>query len=282
MKRLTVPAPAKLNLSLDIVGVREDGYHLLRMIMQTVDLYDTLELELANEITLTCNLPGLPCDERNLAVKAARAFFERTGLPGGVRMTLDKTIPHGAGMGGGSADAAAVLKGLNELCGAGLSQQELCEIGLRLGADVPFCIVGGTQLAEGVGERLTPLPPLPDCFLLVAKPEQGVSTPEAYRAYDRLTGVLHPDTAELTGLLSRGDLSGFCARMENVLEPAVSLPEVQQIREEMLASGALGSRMTGSGSAVFGVFSQEGAALACKNNLEKRFSQVYLCHPCKN
>ena len=179
MKRLTVPAPAKLNLSLDIVGVREDGYHLLRMIMQTIDLCDQIVLERADEISLTCNLPELPCDERNLAVRAAHAFFERTGLPGGVRMTLDKNIPHGAGMGGGSADAAAVLKGLNELCGTDLSQQELCEIGLRLGADVPFCIVGGTQLAEGVGERLTPLPPLPDCFLLVAKPEQGVSTPEA-------------------------------------------------------------------------------------------------------
>lgn len=282
MKRLTVPAPAKLNLSLDIVGVREDGYHLLRMIMQTIDLYDLVELELADEISLTCSLPGLPCDERNLAVKAAHAFFERTGLPGGVRMTLGKVIPHGAGMGGGSADAAAVLKGLNELCGADLSQQELCEIGLRLGADVPFCIVGGTQLAEGVGERLTPLPPLPDCLLLIAKPERGVGTPEAYRAYDQLTGVPHPDTAELTDLLSRGDLSGFCARMENVLEAAVSLPEVRQIREEMLAAGALGSRMTGSGSAVFGVFTQEQLALACKKNLEKRFSQVYLCHPCKN
>ena len=282
MKRLTVPAPAKLNLSLDIVGVREDGYHLLRMIMQTIDLCDQIVLERADEISLTCNLPELPCDERNLAVRAAHAFFERTGLPGGVRMTLDKNIPHGAGMGGGSADAAAVLKGLNELCGTDLSQQELCEIGLRLGADVPFCIVGGTQLAEGVGERLTPLPPLPDCFLLVAKPEQGVSTPEAYCAYDRLTGVLHPDTAELTGLLSRGDLSGFCARMENVLEPAVSLPEIQQIRAEMLAAGALGSRMTGSGSAVFGVFTQEQPALVCKKNLKKRFSQVYLCRPCKN
>lgn len=282
MKRLTVPAPAKLNLSLDIVGVREDGYHLLHMIMQTIDLCDQIVLERADEISLTCNLPELPCDERNLAVRAARVFFERTGLPGGVRMTLDKNIPHGAGMGGGSADAAAVLKGLNELCGTDLSQQELCEIGLRLGADVPFCIVGGTQLAEGVGERLTPLPPLPDCFLLVAKPEQGVSTPEAYRAYDRLTGVLHPDTAELTGLLSRGDLSGFCARMENVLEPAVPLPEIQQIRAEMLAAGALGSRMTGSGSAVFGVFTQEQPALVCKKNLKKRFSQVYLCRPCKN
>lgn len=282
MKRLTVPAPAKLNLSLDIVGVREDGYHLLRMIMQTIDLCDQIVLERADEISLTCNLPELPCDERNLAVRAAHAFFERTGLPGGVRMTLDKNIPHGAGMGGGSADAAAVLKGLNELCGTDLSQQELCEIGLRLGADVPFCIVGGTQLAEGVGERLTPLPPLPDCFLLVAKPEQGVSTPEAYRAYDRLTDVLHPDTAELTGLLSRGDLSGFCARMENVLEPAVPLPEIQQIRAEMLAAGALGSRMTGSGSAVFGVFTQEQPALVCKKNLKKRFSQVYLCRPCKN
>lgn len=282
MKRLTVPAPAKLNLSLDIVGVREDGYHLLRMIMQTIDLCDQIVLERADEISLTCNLPELPCDERNLAVRAAHAFFERTGLPGGVRMTLDKNIPHGAGMGGGSADAAAVLKGLNELCGTDLSQQELCEIGLRLGADVPFCIVGGTQLAEGVGERLTPLPPLPDCFLLVAKPEQGVSTPEAYHAYDRLTDVLHPDTAELTGLLSRGDLSGFCARMENVLEPAVSLPEIQQIRAEMLAAGVLGSRMTGSGSAVFGVFTQEQPALVCKKNLKKRFSQVYLCRPCKN
>lgn len=282
MKRLTVPAPAKLNLSLDIVGVREDGYHLLHMIMQTIDLCDQIVLERADEISLTCNLPELPCDERNLAVRAAHAFFERTGLPGGVRMTLDKNIPHGAGMGGGSADAAAVLKGLNELCGTDLSQQELCEIGLRLGADVPFCIVGGTQLAEGVGERLTPLPPLPDCFLLVAKPEQGVSTPEAYRAYDRLTDVLHPDTAELTGLLSRGDLSGFCARMENVLEPAVPLPEIQQIRAEMLAAGALGSRMTGSGSAVFGVFTQEQPALVCKKNLKKRFSQVYLCRPCKN
>lgn len=282
MKRLTVPAPAKLNLSLDIVGVREDGYHLLHMIMQTIDLCDQIVLERADEISLTCNLPELPCDERNLAVRAAHAFFERTGLPGGVRMTLDKNIPHGAGMGGGSADAAAILKGLNELCGTDLSQQELCEIGLRLGADVPFCIVGGTQLAEGVGERLTPLPPLPDCFLLVAKPEQGVSTPEAYRAYDRLTDVLHPDTAELTGLLSCGDLPGFCARMENVLEPAVPLPEIQQIRAEMLAAGALGSRMTGSGSAVFGVFTQEQPALVCKKNLKKRFSQVYLCRPCKN
>lgn len=282
MKNLIVPAPAKLNLSLDVVGTREDGYHLLEMIMQTIDLYDTLELQAAGAITLACDLPGLPCDERNLAVQAAKAFFEETGLSSGVEIRLKKRIPHGAGMGGGSADAAAVLKGLNQLFGAGLSLQQLCKIGLRLGADVPFCLTGGTVLACGVGEILTPLPPLPACTLLVAKPDEGISTPAAYRAYDACTDVVHPDTTKLVELLKTQNLAEFSARMGNVLEEAVTMPEIGRIRETMLASGALGSRMTGSGSAVFGVFDSEDKARCCEEILRKEFSQVYLCHPCKN
>lgn len=279
MDPLTVFAYAKLNLSLDIIGQRSDGYHELRTIMQTITLADELILTPADQICCTASDPSLPVDSRNLAVAAAQAFFKYTEIAQGVHVDIHKRIPSGAGMGGGSSDAAAVLRGLNFMYRAGLSASELCSIGKTVGADVPYCVKGGAALVEGIGEKLTPLPPFMDSWIVVAKPDQSVSTVQAYQKYDQLKEAVHPNTSRLIYALILRDLRAFCSEMRNVMECAVDLPEVEQFEQIMLMHGALGSCMTGSGSAVFGVFASKEKAQACAHTFQRQIDTVFLCQP---
>ena len=237
-RSVTVLAPAKLNLSLDVVGTLPNGYHDLDMVMQTIDLYEKITLRRSNDLSLT--LPGsfVPVNDKNTAVKAALAFFDYTGLLAGVDMTIYKRVPVRAGMAGGSADAAAVLVGLNELYGARLSAAELCALGAQVGADVPFSIVGGTARVTGVGDILEPLKPCPPCFFTVCMPAGGISTPQAYARYDRIGTDVRPDSAAAAAAIARGDLAGLCAQMKNALEYSSASAATKPICETLRAHGA--------------------------------------------
>ncbi len=279
--QVTVHAPAKINLTLDMVGLREDGYHLLKSVMQSVDCCDTLTAERAQDITLTV-VGGLPCPmEKNTAYRAAQVFFRETGLVGGVVMTLTKRIPQQAGMGGGSADAAAALLALDTLYATHLSQEQLLAMGVQVGADVPFCLVGGTVLCEGIGEILTPLPPLPDAFIVLAQPPEGVSTAEAYARLDGAPLRDRPDHAGMLAALTAGDLAAVGDKLANVFEPALALPAVAAIRRTMAAFAPLGSRMTGSGSVVYALFDDEVQAQACADKLGETCPVAIVCRPAR-
>ncbi len=282
MTECRVEAPAKLNLTLDITGRRHDSYHILRMVLQTVTLCDYLLLrKTEGGLQLQCDREDLPCDETNLAYRAALAFFEHTGLPAtGVQMVIEKNIPLAAGLAGGSADAAAVLVGLNTLFETELSLRTLCEIGLPLGADVPFSIVGGTVLAEGIGEIFDPLPSLPKCYFVIAKPQGGVSTQNAYALYDEHIPARRPDNDMMVAAVATGRLQSIGEELCNVLEEVCPLPEVAAIKQTMLDSGALGALMSGSGSAVFGLFDTKADAKRCVAALSEQFGEVFLAKPC--
>ena len=276
---VTVHAPAKINLTLDIVGVREDGYHLLESLFQSVSIYDTVTAEKADGITL--DAPGCDCPmEKNTAYKAAKAFFDATGIEGGVHLTVTKRIPQQAGMGGGSADAAGVLVALNALYETDLSREKLCEIGLAVGADVPFCVMGGTAYVTGIGEGLQPLPPLPECYIVIAQPQEGISTKEAYAAVDNAVITCRPDNQSAIACLFAGDLEGVCAQAVNVIEVATELEGVKDIRRRMEAFAPLCSQMTGSGSCVFAIFDNREAAGACLVDLKKDYPTATICQPC--
>ena len=266
MSELKLKARAKINLGLDVIRKREDGYHDLRMVMQTIGLCDELVLSQVETegIFVSTNRPELPTDERNLVYRAARLLREKFGLPGGIRIHLEKKIPMAAGLAGGSTDAAAVLKGMNDLYSLGLSEAQLCERGVKLGADIPYCIMGGTALAEGIGERLTRLPEAPQCSVLLTKPWIDVSTAFVYghlRA-DELQD--HPDIDGQIAAVWSGDFSGMTEKMGNVLETVTipAYPVVQEIKEEMLELGAAGAMMSGSGPTVFGLFDDREKAEA--------------------
>ena len=266
-KTVTKKAYAKVNLGLDIVGLREDGYHLVKMIMQTIDLFDVLTFQPAerpgiflkiSEKSTIPDVADVPTDGRNLIVKAAGRILEKTGIPeAGVEILLEKHIPMAAGMAGGSTDCAAALRGVAELMELDLGEKELAEIGVSLGADVPYCLMGGTALSEGIGEVLTPLPALPPCGFLIVKPEFGASTKEVYGAYDRLMPeeIRHPDIDGMTEALKQGDLSGVAARLGNVLEPVTVAmhPQIRTIEDLIRRSGVKDTIMTGSGPTVFGI-----------------------------
>lgn len=279
MKQVTVLAPAKLNLALDVVGLLPNGYHDLDMVMQTITLYERLTLRRAEEVRL--HLPGswVPVNEKNTAVKAARAFFRYTGLAGGVEMEIEKHIPVRAGMAGGSADAAGVLVGLNALYEARLSTSELCALGAGIGADVPFALMGGTCRVQGVGDFLKALPPCPPCWFVVAMPSVGVSTPEAFARYDQMGSPVHPDLATQEAAIRAGDLAAVCAASGNALEHCSGAKETPHIRAILDEQGALASLMTGSGAAVFGVFDSEAKAQAARAALRQQYKQVYLAQP---
>ena len=277
--QVTVHAPAKINLTLDIVGTRADGYHLLESLFQSVSIYDTVTAEKADGITL--DAPGCDCPvEKNTAYKAAKAFFDATGIKGGVHLTVTKRIPQQAGMGGGSADAAGVLVALNTLYETDLSRETLCEIGLTVGADVPFCVKGGTAFVTGIGERLLPLPPLPECYIVIAQPQEGISTKEAYAAVDNATITHRPDNQSAIACLFTGDLEGVCAQAVNVFEVATELEGVKDIRRRMEAFAPLCSQMTGSGSVVFAIFDNLEDADACLADLKKDYPTATICQPC--
>ena len=278
---MNVKAWAKLNLTLDILRKREDGYHDLQMVMQSVSLCDDLTVSpTKGEGTMTTNLSYLPADGRNLAQMAAAAFRAATGLGGGVDITIEKNIPVCAGMGGGSSDAAAVLRAMNELTGAGLSLMELAKIGEQVGSDVPYCVLGGTALAEGRGEILTPLPSLPHCHVAVCKPSFPVSTPQLFSRVDVRKIVRRPDTTGLMEALEQGDLIGVARRMYNVFEDVMESrrrAEIDSIKAAMIDCGALGASMSGSGPTVFGLFEEEDSARAAVERLGELYKSVFLC-----
>ena len=278
-KTVTVLAPAKLNLSLDVVGTLPGGYHDLDMVMQAITLHETLVLRRSRYLNV--RMPGsfVPVNEKNTAVKAALAFFHYTGLLAGVDIAIHKQVPVRAGMAGGSADAAGVLVGMNELYGARLSMSELCALGASIGADVPFALMGGTCRVKGVGDLLKPLPPCPDCFFVVVMPSVGISTPEAFQRYDRMGSPLHPDCDRQEAAIRAGDLPGLCAAAGNALEHCSGATETPAIRALLDEHGALTSLMTGSGAAVFGVFDAEDKAQAAAEALRARYKQVYLARP---
>ncbi len=274
-------ACAKLNLTLDVLGRTEDGYHDLRMVMQSVEFGDDLEVELTRDgvYSIVPGQPYLPADGRNLAIKAAQLFLEGTGL--GVRIRTVKRTPVCAGMGGGSSDAAAVLRALNKLTGRGLSAAELCALGEKIGSDVPYCVIGGTALAEGRGEKLTPLPSLPDCSIVICKPAFAISTPELFGRIDARKSRLRPDTAGMLSALGQGDLTGASRRVYNVFEDVLDRRQKQipAIKAELLEMGALGAAMTGTGSAVFGIFDDADAARATHEALSPHYRECYLTRP---
>ncbi len=251
-------AMAKINLGLDIIGKRPDGYHEVRMIMQTIQMYDVLEIQKKSTpgISLTVNLPFIPTDERNLVYKAAKLLMDEFGITEGISIRLEKSIPVAAGMAGGSSDAAAAFVGVNNLFHLGLRKRELMERAVQVGADVPYCVMRGTALAEGIGEKLTRIPPVPRCFILIGKPGVNVSTKTAYESLDLGSISAHPDIDGLIEEIRKGDLRGMAKKMGNVFEPGIigKYPVIQEIKDVMEAGGALKALMSGSGPAVFGVF----------------------------
>lgn len=280
---MNATAYAKLNLTLDILRRREDGYHDLQMVMQTISLTDTLTITPAQgEGKMTSNLSFLPTDGTNLAQKAAAAFRRATGLGGEVDISIHKHIPVCAGMAGGSADAAAVLRAMNQLTAAGLSPLALAQIGQSVGSDVPYCVPGGTALAEGRGERLTPLPALPPCHIVVCKPSFPVSTPQLFSRVDVRKILRRPDTQGMLEALEQGDLSGIARRMYNVFEDVLEpwkRAEVHAIQNALLDAGALGAIMTGSGPTVFGLFEALPQAQQAARRLGEQYQDVFLAQP---
>lgn len=280
MKRIVVDAPAKINLALDVVGKRNDGYHLLETVFQSISIYDRLTISLKDEsgIDITCNIPYIPCNEKNLAYKAANAFIRKTGMCNGVSIQLYKRIPSQAGMGGGSSDAAAVLKGLNSLTGSKLTSGELCDIAVTLGADVPFFIYGGTAYAEGIGEKLETLPFSRELNVVAAKGRGGISTPEAYKRIDALKNPIHPNARALRDALKYGEdiyeLWQYCG---NIFEEVTVLKDVSNIRNIMKKMGADFVCMSGSGSSVFGIFRSLDSAWKCRDVLAKKYSFAVCC-----
>lgn len=251
---VTVEANAKINLTLDILGKRPDGYHEVAMVMQTVGLHDTLTLEKREqEISLNINVPWLKADEKNLAWRAAALVQEEFGLTGGVHIELTKRIPVAAGLAGGSADAAAVLKGMSELYGLNLSDNKLCELGAKLGSDIPFCLLGGTMLATGRGEVLKRLPDMPETWVVLVKPRISVSTAWAYQNYDEQGAERHPDNEAIQKEIARGNRKGVAKLLCNVLESVTinKYDVIERYKQMMLAKGAMASMMSGSGPTVF-------------------------------
>lgn len=291
-KSITLKAPAKINLILDVVGKRDDGYHNLRSVMQAISIFDYVTLSVNYNkthsdfpnITVKCDKPNIPTDKRNIVYKACEAFFEKSNaVPfSDIEIDIKKNIPSGAGLAGGSADGAAVLVGLNSLFDNRFSVQELCNIGASIGADVPFCIVGGTTLCEGIGEKLTPLTPLPDCKILVVKPQVSISTPLSYKRFDELENPELSDFDRFMKATQNGNLTEISKTLSNSLEEASGEKIIDEIKSVMIKSGALGSIMTGSGSSVFGIFDDEERAKLCAEKFNGLHEFCQICNPVKS
>ncbi len=279
MNTITANAPAKINLFLSVTGKREDGYHNLDSIMQSVSLCDRITAEKSDgaDIQFTCSDPSLPSDRSNLAYRAAELFFETFGMSFGVRIRLDKQIPSQAGLGGGSADAAAVLHCLNALCDYPFSRKKLAKMGAKLGADVPFCVLGGTYRAQGIGEILDPLPPLPPCYFAIGMGPIGMSTKDAYSQLDATPIPQEPTADDLCDALSEKDYSQICKLVYNSFE-RIS-PMVEPLKALIARTGADAVMMSGSGTAVFGIFTDRDRAGYCVDQLHKNGYRGYLCSP---
>lgn len=287
MDTLQLKAYAKINLGLDVVRKREDGYHEVRMIMQTVKLFDKLNFTLLpeNTIRLKTNLGFLPVNENNLVYKAVKLLKDMYHVEQGLEIDLFKCIPVAAGMAGGSTDCAAALVGAARLFHLHLSKEKLMELGVTLGADVPYCVLRGTALSEGIGEILTPLPAIPDCHILIAKPPISVSTKFVYEHLDAKELATHPDIDGMVEAIKAGSLQGIADRMENVLE-TVTIPEypvIAKIKDVMKEQGAVNALMSGSGPTVFGIFEKKAVALAAEKAIREKqlSSQVYVVEPFK-
>ena len=277
-------AYAKLNLTLDVLAKRDDGYHDMMMVMQTVSVCDSIQLSRSEEsgIRTSCNFYYIPTDGRNLAARAARIFLEHIGEPEqGIEIRLKKDIPVGAGMAGGSADAAAVLRGMNSLYGRPLNRGQLEELAGEVGSDVAFCVAGGTVLASGRGEILEDLEPMPDCSIVICKPSFSISTPELFRKLDQMNMRHHPDTEGMLAAIRDGSLNEMGKRMYNVFEEVDDrrLRSVGEIKSVLLDFGALGSMMTGTGSAVFGIYTDREAAEKCAAKLRRDYSFCRVAEP---
>ena len=284
MTTLYEGAYAKLNLTLDVLGKREDGYHDLQSVMQTISVRDDVEIDIGTgkPWKLLCDKEGIPTDESNLAWKAAKVYCDALHKdPGGIEIRITKRIPSGAGMGGGSADAAAVLRALNDHYGNPLSLFALAELGAEVGSDVPFCVLCGTAMVEGRGERIRKLPDMPDCIFVIVKPEFSVSTPELYKKIDEVAIAKRPDNKAMESALLAGDLLKVSQNLCNVFDPVVTDAhlELNYIKSLMHQYGAVGYQMTGSGSAVFAIVSEfEVAAVIC-NMLKENYPQVFIGKP---
>lgn len=279
---MKVKAAAKINLMLDILKRLENGYHSLFMIMQSVDLFDIVSVEKNTQykIIIECDKDGVPCNEKNIAYKCSMKFFEYCNIDDiGVTINIEKNIPMAAGVAGGSADGAAVLYCLNKIYNTNLTQKELCEIGNKVGADIPFSLTGGTAVTLGTGNVIAPVKDLPECYIVLCKPEQDVSTPEAYAEFDALSRVRHLDRVSMIDAVSNADYEKICSLCGNVFEQAVEVPKRPHIKGVMRKSGADACCMSGSGPTVFGLFSNKEKANECYNKLKAKYNQVYICKP---
>ena len=285
MDSIVLKSYGKINLGLDVLRRREDGYHEVRMIMQTVGLYDLLTMKKRKDgkIKMTCNLAFLPTDERNLVYKAVKLIKDKYDIKDGVEIDLNKRIPVAAGMAGGSSNCAAALKGMNELFDLSLSIDELCEIGVTLGADVPYCIWGGTALSEGIGEKLSRVEAMPDCYILIAKPGISVSTAFVYKNLDLAGLSRHPDIDGMLECLKEKDLEGICGRLENVLESVTvkEYPIIEQVKTHLMKQGAMGALMSGSGPTIFAIFKEKKTADNALESLRSinDIKQAYVVRP---
>ncbi len=276
-------ANAKINLILDITGVKKNGYHSLFTIMQSVSIGDivTVEKKAGEEITVSCDVPGIPTDSSNIVYKCADKFFKYAGINEnkGVHIHIEKKSPFGAGMGGGSADGAAVLVALNKLFGTDYPEKVLCRIGVKVGADIPFCIVGGTALCLDTGAIVAPLNDIGGYYIVVVKPECSISTKEAYGAVDALEYIKHPKNYEMLELLNEGETDNALKLCSNVFEQALDVPGRVDIKAVCNKNGAIAACMTGSGSAVYGIFKDIASAEKSAEELKKQFENVYVCTP---
>lgn len=283
MEKIIVSAQAKVNLSLDVLGKRENGYHEMQMINHCITLQDTLTFESSHKgVTLTSNIQDIPLDEKNLVMIALRKLQKRFDVNKGIKIHLEKRIPHEAGLAGGSSDAAATLKGLNTFWNLGLDTQELINIGVTIGADVPYCILGGTALVEGIGEKITPLLSINKLYVVVVKPKVNISTPWAFKSLD-LGGIKkRPDIPRVIQSLKAEDYQGLRLAMGNVFEPIVfaKYPEINQIKNELIDHGAIAAIMTGSGATVVGYYQEKTSAENAWELFSKKYTRCFLSETC--
>ena len=279
---MKIKAYGKINLTLDVVGRRKDGYHLLDTVMQTISIWDELEIQHSRQpgVHLQCNKDSLPTDSKNTAFRAAKFFLEDRGLENeGVYIFIKKHLPSRSGMGGGSADAAAVLRGLNEMYGTGLSADKLMELGEKVGADVPFCVVGGAARCTGVGADVEPIEPMPQCWLVVCKPPTGMSTPRAYSLLDQYPLSSTQATPRMLEAMAAGNLNRIVKGLANRFDETIRMAPVRALKRAMMDAGALGSMMTGSGSSVYGIFETEQRAREAMEQLAG-MGKLFLAQPC--
>ncbi len=279
MEKVSIIAPAKINLSLDIVGVDDKGYHILDMIMQSISIFENITLTTADKISLISNARFIPTDEKNTAIKAAIEFFKYTGVKGGADIHIRKRVPIKAGMAGGSADAAGVLKGLDYMYSTSLTPKDFAKIGLEVGSDVPFMLSGGTKRVQGIGEIITPIAKMPSCFFVICMPFEGVSTPQAFKNYDELNQKTIVHTDKLIKAIQDKNLHEIAKYLGNDLEIAAQSKDTPIIKSQLLSLGALGSVMTGSGAAVFGIFDDENTAIKAQNKLKGLYKSVFIAQP---